>query len=57
MTRVIATLLLLVYVGAGIASACLPQEQMPRLVAVAGAALVLAAAVGIVVQLGREHQA
>lgn len=53
MTRVIATLLLLVYVSTGIASACLPHEQMPRLVLVAGAALVLASAIGIVVQLRR----
>jgi hypothetical protein len=50
--RLIVALLLLVYVGLGIASACLPQSQMPWLVAVASAVLVMAAAVGIVAQMG-----
>jgi hypothetical protein len=52
MARLIVALLLLVYVGIGIASACLPQSQMPWLVAVASAVLVMAAAVGIVAQMG-----
>jgi protein-S-isoprenylcysteine O-methyltransferase Ste14 len=51
MARLIVALLLLVYVGTGIASAYLPDSQMPWLVAVASAVLVLAAAVGIVAQM------
>lgn len=52
MVKVIAVLLLLVYASAGIASAVLPGDLMPWLAATGGAALALAAAVGIVVQLG-----
>ena len=52
MARLIVALLLLAYVCAGIASAILPPQQMPWLVAVASAILVAAAAVGIGAQLG-----
>ena len=52
MARLIVALLLLVYAGTGIASAYLPESQMPWLVAVASAVLVMAAVVGIVAQMG-----
>jgi hypothetical protein len=52
MARLIVALLLLVYAGTGIASAYLPESQMPWLVWVASAVLVMAAAVGIVAQMG-----
>ncbi len=52
MARVIVALALLVYAGAGIASAYLPQSRMSTLVVVAGAALVIAALVSILAQLG-----
>jgi zinc transporter ZupT len=53
MARVIVALALLVYAGAGIAAAYLPQSRMPFLMVVAGAALVVAALVSILAQLGR----
>lgn len=52
MAKLFVALLLLIYVGTGIVSAYLPQSQMPWLVAVASAVLVMAAAVGIVAQVG-----
>ena len=54
MARLIAALLLLGYVCAGIASAYLPPQQMPWLVALASAILVAAAALGIGAQLGKQ---
>jgi hypothetical protein len=56
MARVIVALALLVYAGAGIASAYLPESQMPWLVVVAGAALVTAAAVSILALLGSDSR-
>ena len=53
MAGVIVALALLVYAGAGIASAYLPESRMPTLVVVAGAALAMAALVSILAQLGR----
>jgi hypothetical protein len=50
---VIVALALLVYAGAGIASAYLPESRMHTLVVVAGAALVMAALVSILAQFGR----
>lgn len=55
MARVIVALALLVYAGAGIASAYLPESQMPWLVIIAGAAVMTAAAAGILAQLGRGN--
>jgi protein-S-isoprenylcysteine O-methyltransferase Ste14 len=52
MARVIVALLLLVYVGTGIASAYLPESRMPWLVVIAGTVLVMAAAVSILAQTG-----
>jgi hypothetical protein len=46
--------LLLAYAGVGIASAYLPPQRMPWLVALASAILVAAAAIGIGAQLGRQ---
>ncbi|WP_157270141.1 hypothetical protein [Azohydromonas aeria] len=54
MARLVVTLLLLAYVGAGIASAYLPPQQMPWLVGMASAVLAAAAAVGIGAQLGKQ---
>lgn len=51
MARVIAGLLLSIYVGTGVASAYLPQQHMPWLVAVASVVIVTAAVMGIVAQL------
>jgi TRAP-type C4-dicarboxylate transport system permease small subunit len=53
MARLIAALLLSIYVGAGVASAYLPQQHMPWLEAVAGVVIVTAAVLGIVAQLLR----
>lgn len=53
MARVIAGLLLLIYVGAGVASAYLLQQHMPWLEAVASVVIVTAAVMGIIAQLRR----
>jgi TRAP-type C4-dicarboxylate transport system permease small subunit len=53
MARLIAALLLLIYVGAGVASAYLPQQHMPWLEAVATIVIVTAAVLGIGAQLRR----
>jgi hypothetical protein len=54
--RAIVALALLVYAAAGIASAYLPDSRMPWLVAIAGTALVIAAAVSILAQLRDNFQ-
>ncbi|WP_156901833.1 hypothetical protein [Azohydromonas australica] len=53
MARVIAALLLSIYVSAGVASAYLPQQHMPWLESIASIVIVIAAVLGIVAQLRR----
>ncbi|WP_157119233.1 hypothetical protein [Azohydromonas lata] len=54
--RAVVALALLVYAAAGIVSAYLPDSQMHWLVAIAGTALVIAAAVSILAQLGNSFR-